>query len=36
MGFLWDLPSDKLRYLLKMAIEIVVFPIENGDSSGNL
>ena len=31
MGFLWDLPSDKLRYLLKMTIEIVDLPIKNGD-----
>ena len=32
MGFLWDFPSDKLRYLLKMAIEIVDLPIKNGGS----
>ena len=32
MGFLWDLASDKLRYLLKMAIEIVDLPIQNGGS----
>jgi len=30
MGFLWDLPSDKLRYLVNMTIEIVDLPIENG------
>ena len=29
MRFLWDLPSDKLRYLLNMAIEIVSFPINS-------
>ena len=31
MWLLWDLPSDKLRYLLNMAIEIVSFPMTNGD-----
>jgi hypothetical protein len=29
MGFLWDLSSDKPRYLLKMAIEIVDLPINS-------
>ena len=32
MGFLWDLPSGNLTQLLKMTIEIVDFPIENGGS----
>ena len=34
IGFLWGLPSDKLRYLLNilnMAIEIMSFPMTNGD-----
>ena len=29
MGILWDLSSDKPRYLLKMAIEIVDLPINS-------
>ena len=31
-GIYWDIPSSKLTVLLlKMAIEIVDFPIEHGD-----